>query len=109
MLIFLKVVIPSNRSLGITCDVVKMRGSHLTCKVASKCLIVCERVEVLSGGEKMVPSFPLFSYESAVSVKKTLIEKKKDVKYFHSHGRPFQYRILKIGWNSLRGNFYYET
>ena len=47
----------------------------LTCKVANKCLTVCERVEVVEWN-KMVPSLPLLSYELPVSVKENPDRKK---------------------------------
>ena len=53
-----------------------MCDSHLTCKVANKCLNVCERVEVVEWN-KMVPSLPLLSCELSVSVKENPDRKKK--------------------------------
>ena len=52
--------------------------SHLTCTVANKCLIVRERVEVVEWNKKMVPSLPLLSCESSVSVKENPDKKKQD-------------------------------
>ena len=46
----------------------KICDSHLTCKVANKCLNVRERVEVVERN-KMVPSLPLLSCELSVYVK----------------------------------------
>ena len=54
----------------------KICDSHLTCKVANKCLNVRERVEVVEWN-KMVPSLPLLSCELSVSVKKNPDRKKK--------------------------------
>ena len=53
----------------------KISDSHLTCKVANKCLNVCERVEVVEWN-KMVPSLPLLSCELSVSVKENPDRKK---------------------------------
>ena len=53
----------------------KICDSHLTCKVANKCLNVRERVEVVEW-EKMVPSLPLLSCELSVSVKENPDKKK---------------------------------
>ena len=50
----------------------KIRDFHLTCKVANKCLNVRERVEVVEWNKRL-----LLSCESPVSMKKTLIERKK--------------------------------
>ena len=47
--------------------------SHLTCKVANKCLNVRQRVEVVERNKRWSPPFPC----CPVSVKKTLIEEKK--------------------------------
>ena len=55
----------------------KICDSHLTCKVANKCLIVRERVEVVEW-KKMVPSLPLLSCELSVSVKENPDRKKKN-------------------------------
>ena len=52
--------------------------SHLTCKVANKCLNVRERVEVVEWN-KMVPSLPLLSCELSVSVNENPDRKKKSV------------------------------
>ena len=49
----------------------KIRVSYLTCKVADKCLHVCERVEVVERN-KDGPSLPLQSCEFSVSVKENL-------------------------------------
>ena len=53
----------------------KICDSHFTCKVANKCLNVCERVEVVEWN-KMVPSLPLLSCELSVSVKENPDRKK---------------------------------
>ena len=58
----------------------KICESHLTCKVANKCLNVRERVEVVEWNKKVVPSLPLLSYESSVSVKENPNRKKKKKK-----------------------------
>ena len=55
-----------------TCD------SHLTCKVANKCLNVRKRVEVVEWN-KMVPFLSLLSCELSVSVKENPDRKKKKV------------------------------
>ena len=54
--------------------------SHLTCKVANKCLNVRERLEVVEWN-KMVPSLPLLSCELSVSVKENPDRKKKKKKF----------------------------
>ena len=54
----------------------KICDSHLTCKVANKCLNVRQRVEVVEWNE-MVPSLPLLSSELSVSVKENPDRKKK--------------------------------
>ena len=54
----------------------KICDSHLTCKVANKCLNVRERVEVVEWN-KMVSSLPLLSCELWVSVKENPDRKKK--------------------------------
>ena len=58
----------------------KICDSHLTCKVANKCLNVRERVEVVEWNKKVVPSLPLLSYESSVSVKENPDRKKNKKK-----------------------------
>ena len=50
------------------------RGSHLKCKVASKCLDDRERVEVVERN-KDGPSLPLLSHEFSVPVKKSPAKK----------------------------------
>ena len=55
----------------------KICDSHLTCKVANKCLNVRERVEVVDWN-KMVPSLPLLSLELSASVKENPDRKKKE-------------------------------
>ena len=57
----------------------KICDSHLTCKVANKCLNVREGVEVVEWN-KMVPSLPLLSCELSVSLKENPDRKKKDAK-----------------------------
>ena len=57
----------------------KICDSHLTCKVANKCLNVRERVEVVEWN-KMVFSLPLLSCELSVSVKENPDRKKKNHK-----------------------------
>lgn len=52
----------------------KIRGSHLRCKVAYKTLKVRAQVEVLKTYKDSLP-FPLLSRESSVSVKENQIEK----------------------------------
>ena len=54
----------------------KICDSHLTCKVANKCLNVRERLEVVEW-KKMVPFLPLLSCELSVSVKENPHRKKK--------------------------------
>ena len=51
--------------------------SHLTCKVAHKCLNVRERVEVVEWNRKRFPPFPCCPVSCQCPWKKTLIEKKK--------------------------------
>ena len=58
----------------------KICDSHLTCKVANKCLNVRERVEVVEWKKKMVPSLPLRSCELSVSVKENPDRKKQKTK-----------------------------
>ena len=53
----------------------KIRDSHLTCKVANKCVNVREQVGVVNGMKK--GPLPLLSCESSVSKKKTLIKKQQ--------------------------------
>ena len=47
----------------------KIRDSHLTCKVVNKCLNVLERIKIVS-------FFPLQSYESSMSAKENSDSKK---------------------------------
>ena len=61
----------SNNQVNKICD------SHLTCKVANKCLNVHERVEVVEWN-KMVPSLPLLSCELSVSMKENPDRKKNN-------------------------------
>ena len=51
--------------------------SHLTCKVANKCLNVRERVEVVEWNKRRSPPFPYCPVSRQCPWKKTLIEKKK--------------------------------
>ena len=53
-------------------------SSHM--KVANKCLNVREQVEVVEWNKKIVPSLPLLSCESSVSVKQNPDRKKKERK-----------------------------
>ena len=73
----------------------KIRDSHLTCKVANKCVNVRERVEVVEWNKRLSPPpLPLLSCESPVSVKKTLIEK-NDLKNMLINGKLL---FLKLLW-----------
>ena len=54
----------------------KICDSHLTCKVANKCLNARERVEVIEWN-KMVASLLLLSCEFSVSLKENPDRKKK--------------------------------
>ena len=54
----------------------KIRGSHLTCKVANECLNVCEWKEVVVRRIKVVSSLPLLSCELSVLVKENRKRKK---------------------------------
>ena len=54
----------------------KICDSHLTCKVANKCLNVRERVEVVEWNKKWSPPFPCCPVSRQCPWKKTLIEKK---------------------------------
>ena len=62
----------------------KIRDSHLTCKVANKCLNVREPVEVVEWNKWWSPFLPLPSCESSVSVKENPDRKKKDFVKFAS-------------------------
>ena len=53
----------------------KIRDSHLTCKVADKCLNVCERAEVAEWNKRWSPPFPCCPVNRQSLWKKTLIEK----------------------------------
>ena len=55
----------------------KIRGSHLTCKVLNKCLDVLEQGEIVKTIKKMVSSLPLLSCESSVSMKENPDTKQK--------------------------------
>ena len=54
----------------------KICGSHLTCKVANKCLSVCERVEVVEWNKRWSSPFPCCPVSYQCPWNKTLIEKK---------------------------------
>ena len=59
----------------------KIHGSHLTCKVANKCLNVREQLEVVEWNKRWCPTFPCCPVNrECVSVKKTPIEKKRQKK-----------------------------
>ena len=55
----------------------KIRDSHLTCKVANKWLNVLERVEVVEWNKRYSPPFPSCPVSLQCPCKKILIEKKK--------------------------------
>ena len=57
----------------------KICDSHLTCKVARKCLNVRERVEVVEWNRKRFPPFPCCPVSCQCPWKETLIEKKKKI------------------------------
>ena len=67
----------------------KICDSHLTCKVANKCLNVHERVEAVERN-KMVPSLLLLSCELPVSVKENPDRKKKE--RYENHKTSFRHR-----------------
>ena len=54
----------------------KICDSHLTCKVANKCLNVRERVELVEWNKRWSPPFPYCPVSCQSPWKKTLIEKK---------------------------------
>ena len=54
----------------------KMCDSHLTCKVSSKCLNVCELVGVVEWNKRWFPYFPCCPVSRQCPSKKTLLEKK---------------------------------
>ena len=54
-----------------------MCGRHLKCKVANKCSNVREWLEVVVRNKMMVPSLPLLSCESSVSMEENPDSKKK--------------------------------
>ena len=56
----------------------KIRDSHLTCKVANKCLNIRERVEVVEWNKRWFPPFPCCPVNCQCLWKKTLIEKKNN-------------------------------
>ena len=58
----------------------KIRDSHLACKVANKCLNVREWVEVGEWNKRRSPPFPCCPVSRQCPWKKTLIEKKKGKK-----------------------------
>ena len=64
----------------------------ITCKVANKCLNVCERVEVVEW-KKMVPSLPLLSCELSVSMKENPDRKKKTCYFVVIH-----YFVIRCYW-----------
>ena len=53
----------SSSSSSLTKPAVQLKicDSHLTCKVANKCLNVCEQVEVLEWNKKWSSPFPCFA------------------------------------------------
>ena len=55
----------------------KICDSHVTCKVANKCMNVRERVEVVEWNKRWSPPFPCCPCESLVSVKENPDRKKK--------------------------------
>ena len=55
----------------------KIYDSHLTCKVANKCLNVRERVEVVEWNKRWSPPFPCCPVSCQCPWKKILIEKKR--------------------------------
>ena len=57
----------------------KICDSHLTCKIAHKCLNVRERVEVVEWNRKKSPPFPYCPVSCQCPWKKPLIEKKKKI------------------------------
>ena len=81
----------------------KICDSHLTCKVANKCLNVRERVEVVERN-KLVPSLPLLSCELSVCVKENPDRKKKkkllpftiNFNFGHFFSCPVKFKII---WN----------
>ena len=52
----------------------KVRDSHLTCKVANKCLNVHEQVEVVEWNKQWSPPFPCCPVNRQCLWKKTLVE-----------------------------------
>ena len=68
-------------------------------QVANKYLNVPERVEVVEWNKKMVPSLPLLSCESSVSVKENS-DRKKNRQRFYIYKRT----ILSINTNLLHFN-----
>ena len=56
----------------------KICDSHLTCKVANKCLNIRERVEVVEWNKRWSPPFPCCPVSRQCLWKKTLIEKKNN-------------------------------
>ena len=82
----------------------KIRDSHLTCKVTNKCLNVHERLEVVEWNKRWSPPFPCCPVNRQCLWKKTLIEKKKKKKRTVSIFL-FRFKTLKrpnfsdIWWN----------
>ena len=72
----------------------KIRDSHLTCKVENKCLNVLERVEVVEWNKRRSPPFPCCPVSRQCPWKKTLIEKK-----------PKKTKVIKI-FTLKRNTFY---
>ena len=73
----------------------KICDSHLTCKVANKCLNVRERVEVVEWN-KMVPSLPLLSCELSVSVKENPDRKKKKKKNLEEYKKALELKEKQL-------------
>ena len=73
----------------------KICDSHLTYKVANKCLNVREQVEVVEWN-KMVPSLSLLSCELLVSAKENPDRKKKAYISKHNDKRNNQVNLLMI-------------
>ena len=56
---------------------IKTRGSHLTCKVANKCLNVHEQAEVVGKSKRWSPPFLCSPVNRQYLRKKTVIQKDK--------------------------------
>ena len=89
----------SHKSLVNTNDAIKICDSHLTCKVANKCLNVRERVEVVERNKRRPPPFPCWPVSRQCSWKKNLIEKQNSVRIFKFS--PFLYTIKSCQWNFI--------